>query len=131
MAIFSGVGFGLIYLPAIVSVTCYFEKYRAIATGIGVCGSGFGTIIFAPLVSLCIGKYGLDGTLIFIGFMVLTCIFYGFLLKPLPTAPVYDKSQDNHLAIYSPENVPLTTVTLVDDGKKISLYRPLSVLLNY
>lgn len=36
-------GFGLIYLPAIVSVTMYFEKYRSLATGIAVCGSGFGT----------------------------------------------------------------------------------------
>lgn len=39
----AGMGFGLIYLPAIVSVTMYFEKYRSLATGIAVCGSGFGT----------------------------------------------------------------------------------------
>lgn len=39
----AGLGFGLIYLPAIVSVTIYFEKYRSLATGIAVCGSGFGT----------------------------------------------------------------------------------------
>lgn len=38
-------GFGLIYLPAIVSVTMYFEKYRSLATGIAVCGSGFGTYV--------------------------------------------------------------------------------------
>ena len=35
-----GLGFGLIYLPAIVSVSMYFEKRRAFATGIAVCGSG-------------------------------------------------------------------------------------------
>lgn len=28
-----GMGLGLIYLPAIVSVTMYFEKYRSLATG--------------------------------------------------------------------------------------------------
>ena len=44
-----GLGFGLIYLPAIVSVSMYFEKKRAFATGIAVCGSGFGTFIFAPV----------------------------------------------------------------------------------
>nr|CAH7728722.1 unnamed protein product [Callosobruchus chinensis] len=38
----TGTGFGLIYLPAIVSVTAYFEKKRSLATGIAVCGSGFG-----------------------------------------------------------------------------------------
>lgn len=35
-----GVGFGFIYLPAIVTVGYYFEKKRAFATGIAVCGSG-------------------------------------------------------------------------------------------
>ena len=38
--LFLGLGFGLIYLPAIVSVSMYFEKRRAFATGIAVCGSG-------------------------------------------------------------------------------------------
>jgi MFS family permease len=41
----SGIGLGMIYLPAIVSVTCYFEERRAFATGIAVCGSGFGTFV--------------------------------------------------------------------------------------
>ena len=46
---FPGFGFGLIYLPAIVSVSMYFEKKRAFATGIAVCGSGLGTFIMAPV----------------------------------------------------------------------------------
>ena len=45
----TGIGFGLIYLPAIVSVSMYFEKRRAFATGIAVCGSGLGTFIMAPV----------------------------------------------------------------------------------
>jgi MFS family permease len=45
----SGLGFGMIYLPSIVSVGYYFEKKRAMATGIAVCGSGIGTFIFSPL----------------------------------------------------------------------------------
>ena len=39
----------MVYLPSIVSVGYYFEKKRALATGIAVCGSGIGTFIFAPL----------------------------------------------------------------------------------
>ena len=45
----TGLGFGLIYLPAIVSVSMYFEERRAFATGIAVCGSGLGTFIMAPV----------------------------------------------------------------------------------
>ena len=47
---YPGIGLGMIYLPAIVSVTYYFEKKRAFATGLAVCGSGIGTFIFAPLL---------------------------------------------------------------------------------
>ena len=35
-----GIGFGFVFLPAIVTVGYYFEKRRAFATGIAVCGSG-------------------------------------------------------------------------------------------
>ena len=52
IGILTGLGFGLIYLPAIVSVSVYFEKKRAFATGIAVCGSGLGTFIFAPITKL-------------------------------------------------------------------------------
>ena len=45
----AGFGLGMVYLPSIVSVGYYFEKKRALATGIAVCGSGIGTFIFAPL----------------------------------------------------------------------------------
>ncbi|VDN42009.1 unnamed protein product [Gongylonema pulchrum] len=44
-----GTGFGLMYCPAIVIVTMYFEKKRAMATGIAVCGAGVGTVLFAPI----------------------------------------------------------------------------------
>ena len=52
IGVLTGLGFGLIYLPAIVSVSIYFEKKRAFATGIAVCGSGLGTFIFAPLTKV-------------------------------------------------------------------------------
>ena len=41
----------MIYLPTIVSVGYYFEKKRARATGIAVCGSGFGAIGFPPMAT--------------------------------------------------------------------------------
>ena len=37
------------YLPSIVIVGYYFDKKRAFATGLAVCGSGIGTFLFAPL----------------------------------------------------------------------------------
>ncbi|KAH8360753.1 hypothetical protein KR084_006941 [Drosophila pseudotakahashii] len=79
----TGLGFGLIYLPAIVSVTQYFEARRSLATGIAVCGSGFGTFLFAPLTEYLIGNYGWRGAMLIIGGIVLNCIIFGAMFRPL------------------------------------------------
>ncbi|KYB27338.1 monocarboxylate transporter 12 [Tribolium castaneum] len=81
----TGFGFGLIYLPAIVSVTTYFEKKRSLATGIAVCGSGFGTFIFAPIITRLLVEYGWRGAMLIIAGIVLECIVFGALFRPLET----------------------------------------------
>ncbi|XP_063236931.1 uncharacterized protein LOC134539120 isoform X2 [Bacillus rossius redtenbacheri] len=79
----TGLGFGLIYLPAIVSVTCYFEKYRSLATGIAVCGSGLGTFIFAPFIGLLVQRTQWQGAVLVVAGLVLCCAFFGALFRPL------------------------------------------------
>lgn len=79
----TGFGFGLIYLPAIVSVTMYFEKKRSLATGIAVCGSGFGTFIFAPISNKLIVEYGWRGATLIIAALVFNCMLFGALFRPL------------------------------------------------
>jgi hypothetical protein len=81
---FPGFGFGLIYLPAIVSVTCYFEKKRSLATGIAVCGSGLGTFVFAPLTGYLIFEYGWRGAMMIIAGLVINCAILGALFRPVP-----------------------------------------------
>lgn len=73
----------MIYLPAIVSVTCYFDKYRSLATGIAVCGSGLGTFIFAPFVDYLVKGYGWKITVAVISGLVLMCTLFGMLFRPL------------------------------------------------
>lgn len=79
----TGFGFGMIYLPAIVSVTTYFERLRSLATGIAVCGSGFGTVVFAPLTNYLIVNYQWQGTLLVISGIVFFCAVFGYMFKPL------------------------------------------------
>ncbi|GBP31160.1 Monocarboxylate transporter 9 [Eumeta japonica] len=83
----TGFGFGLIYLPAIVSVTVWFEQYRSLATGIAVCGSGLGTFLFAPLTSALINNYGWRGSMAIMGAIVLNCVVFGLMFKPVPEPP--------------------------------------------
>lgn len=71
------------YLPAIVIVIYYFDKYRSLATGIAVCGSGVGTGLFAYVFQYLVGDYGWQKTLLVAAAVVLTCIFVGLTFKPV------------------------------------------------
>ncbi|XP_017768067.1 PREDICTED: monocarboxylate transporter 12 [Nicrophorus vespilloides] len=88
----AGLGFGLIYLPAIVSVSTYFESKRSLATGIAVCGSGFGTFIFAPLITILLEAYGWRGAMLIIAAIVLTCTVFGILFKPLKATEILSEN---------------------------------------
>lgn len=81
--ILSGLGFGLMYLPAIVSVSHYFDKKRSFATGIAVCGSGIGTFIFAPVSKLLVDEYTWKGAVLIEAGIILNCILCGALFRPL------------------------------------------------
>lgn len=70
---FLGIGFGLIYLPAVVCVGYYFETKRSLATGIAVCGSGFGTFAFAPLATLLLEAYSWKGANLILAGLILNC----------------------------------------------------------
>ncbi|XP_075164155.1 monocarboxylate transporter 14 isoform X2 [Haematobia irritans] len=81
--VIGGFGFGMIYLPAVVAVGYYFETKRSLATGIAVCGSGFGTFAFAPLATYLLANYGWKNSLLIFSAMILGCGVFGALMKPL------------------------------------------------
>ncbi|CAL1544637.1 unnamed protein product [Lymnaea stagnalis] len=81
--VIGGIGFGMIYLPSIVCVGYWFDKKRAFATGIVVCGTGIGQFVFPPLARWLLTEYTWEGqTLIFAG-IVLKCAACGMLFIPL------------------------------------------------
>lgn len=81
--LFLGIGFGFIYLPAVVTVGYYFEKKRAFATGLAVCGSGVGTFLMTPFVQYLLGRYDWRGTVLILSGVVLNCACFGALFRPL------------------------------------------------
>ncbi|KAL6739911.1 hypothetical protein Aduo_013309 [Ancylostoma duodenale] len=84
VGVIMGIGFGLMYCPAIVVVTMYFEKRRSLATGIAVSGAGIGTLLFSPVNEFMIRHMGWRSVFItFIGALGF-CILCGWSFKPLP-----------------------------------------------
>ncbi|XP_069688368.1 monocarboxylate transporter 13 isoform X2 [Periplaneta americana] len=115
----TGFGFGLIYLPAIVSVTCYFEKYRSLATGIAVCGSGLGTFIFAPLTEHLVAEYGWRGAVLIIAALVLNCVILGALFRPVPDGRPSRSASCGALAPH-----PCDAATNLLNGSERDLHQP-------
>ncbi|ESO12384.1 hypothetical protein HELRODRAFT_63243 [Helobdella robusta] len=86
--IVSGIGIGLAYLPAIVAVSFWFEEKRSLATGLAVCGAGVGTFIFAPFTHILITEYGWKGTVLIDSAILLNCVIFGALFRPVKLIPV-------------------------------------------
>lgn len=82
-----GIGFGLIYVPAIVSVGYYFDKKRSFATGIAVCGSGIGTFVLSPLNRILFDNYGVNGAFLITAGIVFNLVACGFLIRPIEIEP--------------------------------------------
>lgn len=81
--VFGGIGFGLVYLPSVVIVNFYFEKKRAIANGITMCGSGVGTLIFTFITEPLLDYFGWKGTMWIISGIVLNACVCVSLFRPL------------------------------------------------
>lgn len=80
---FSGIGFGMVYLPSIVCVGYWFEKKRAFTTGIAVCGTGMGQFAFPPLAHYLLTEYGWEGKNLIMAGIVLHCAVCGMTFLPL------------------------------------------------
>ncbi|VDL70174.1 unnamed protein product [Nippostrongylus brasiliensis] len=94
VGVIMGVGFGLMYCPAIVIVTMYFEKWRSLATGIAVAGAGVGTVLFSPINEYIISHYGWRAVfLAFLGVLAL-CVLCGWTFRPLEFREVSDDDED-------------------------------------
>lgn len=81
--VIGGIGFGFIYLPATTLACFYFDRKRALAMGIAVCGSGIGTFSVAPLVQYLLDAYGWRGAILILAGLILNCAVFGCLYRPL------------------------------------------------
>ncbi|KAG8181256.1 hypothetical protein JTE90_013027 [Oedothorax gibbosus] len=121
--IMAGLGFGLIYLPAIVSVGYYFSTKRAFATGIAVCGSGMGAFVFAPLTQFLLDSYDWKGALLILAGLALNCSIFGALMRPLRPPPRKTKQngKSSILSNQDKEKADSGVVLLTEDGARIPL----------
>lgn len=78
-----GIGLGIGYVTAVVSIAFWFDKKRTFATGIGASGTGIGTFLYAPFTQYLIDRLGWRGTtLILAGTLFNICVFGALMRDP-------------------------------------------------
>ena len=63
-------------------VSFYFDKRRALATGIATCGTGVGAFAMAPFCTVLINMYGWRGAQWIVAGLVLNGVALGALYRP-------------------------------------------------
>ncbi|GJQ77400.1 hypothetical protein Trydic_g20802 [Trypoxylus dichotomus] len=81
--VLGGIGFGMMYVSAIIVIGFYFERWRALASGVSLCGAGIGSTCMPPLLSMVIKTLGWRVAFHILGAMCITCILCGFVFKPI------------------------------------------------
>ncbi|XP_029647885.1 monocarboxylate transporter 9-like [Octopus sinensis] len=82
--IITGVSLGMSFFTCQIITGLYFDKKRALAIGINNCGGGMGTMVINLFFEFFIEIYGLTGTLLLVGGLLLNVAVYGALCRPLP-----------------------------------------------
>ena len=82
----SGIGAGLLDFTSVVLPCHYFIKRRALATALTVTGSGVGTLVMAPIMTLLMDEYGWRGSCFLLTAIVLQLmVFTVYIWPPRPT----------------------------------------------
>lgn len=79
--VIAGAGLGLCYVTAVVSVAYWFDKRRSLATGLGACGTGIGTFLYAPMTQYWLSEYGWRGTVLLLSGTFLNIIVCGAVMR--------------------------------------------------
>ncbi|KAJ8933233.1 hypothetical protein NQ314_014149 [Rhamnusium bicolor] len=76
----SGLGLGLCYVTAVVSIAFWFDKKRTLAVGLSAAGTGIGTFVFSPLTTYLINEFRWRGTTLILGGLFLNMCVCGALM---------------------------------------------------
>ncbi|CAF3405577.1 unnamed protein product [Rotaria socialis] len=116
--IIGSVFFCMVYLSSIVVISFYFDKKRAIVNGFVMAGGNIGALIFYPWSKYVMETFGWQRALLTLAFIMLTCILFGTIMKPLKPERVPIQRTDDIIKT-KPD---LTTASSTDDANMPSSF---------
>lgn len=126
-SLLTGLGFGLMYIPAVVAVAERFKgrERGGLALGLALCGAGAGQVGVAPLVSALIESMGWRWALRVLAVIALGCAATGLLMRTGPEEEVIDDTEIK-TEVDEPIRRPILSLIL---GPKIANTEHLAVFL--
>ncbi|XP_045200630.2 monocarboxylate transporter 13-like [Mercenaria mercenaria] len=81
--VLTGAGLGVVYIPAIASVSCYFEKKLSLAAGIATSGVGIGNFLYPAIIRWLVNMYDWKQSFLILGAISLHMCVFGALMRPV------------------------------------------------
>jgi len=121
-----GLGFGLMYLPAMDILCKYFDRNLGLAMGIAASGSGIGAVVLSPAVYHLDTQFGFGVTLLVLGVLLSPGVFFAALFT---TPPSNQDKKDVEKEASVPKNVCSRTSSLFQLYGSILLDPKMALLL--
>ncbi|XP_011703797.1 PREDICTED: uncharacterized protein LOC105459452 isoform X2 [Wasmannia auropunctata] len=96
--VIAGLGLGLCYVTAVVSIAFWFDKKRTLAVGLGACGTGIGTFVYAPMTTYFIKEYGWRGACLLLAGTFFNMIVAGTVMRDPEWWIMEQRKQDQALS---------------------------------
>lgn len=96
---------GMTFMCAVVAVGRYFERRRAIATGVAMSGAGFGMFTYPYAAEIMLHVYGWRGTVLIMAAIYFNCAISGTIFRPLPVIEDIHDTSHNRDDVKMTENI--------------------------
>ncbi|KAL4220587.1 hypothetical protein ACF0H5_020984 [Mactra antiquata] len=81
--VLTGAGLGIVYIPSIAAVSCYFEEKLSIAAGIAASGVGVGNFVYPAVIRWLVNIYDWKQSLLILGAVSLNMCALGAVMRPV------------------------------------------------
>ncbi|VDO10789.1 unnamed protein product [Rodentolepis nana] len=96
-----GLGLTLVFTPALIVCTIYFERRRATALSLSLAGAGFGAFFIPQLITYLLQIYGYRGAMLLMAGIVLNYVVSGAIFFT-PIEEKVEKTEDTTIALEKP-----------------------------
>ncbi|RWS31554.1 monocarboxylate transporter 12-like isoform X3, partial [Leptotrombidium deliense] len=84
--LFTGCGFGFLYISAVVVITEYFETKLSLAAGLSGCGTSVGIMVFGPLIENLNEHFKWQTTMVILSAISLLDVLFAMVFIPIKTS---------------------------------------------